>query len=483
MTRKGFIRSPRAGYRPVHTGTFEKQAINLISKSTVGILIWLGLIVVAVIGLRAANRESPAAAEQLIQHLSTPRRRIQVVFPLRQVVAVNDPIYASDTIDSNGDKTGSARPIGRVSRLGPLEERIIPAGLIGGGEPLSHQKIAYVSEATIELFGSADRLRTDARIVAHAAPHSTEWVLQTMLTPEKRRKIVTLIVNSWQRHMPEIADALKPVVKDSLTLAGSVIQEDLKAAFAKREKQFQAIGERYETELLRKKIIPIVEEEIWPLVEERGRPLAEKIGTEIWQELSLWRFSWRYLYDKSPLPKRDFTQREFDRFVKEKAAPIMKAHVPDILEVQKHLVDDFANNETIRRSLRESYRTIVGDQEVQRLLAEIFREVLIDNQRLQQQMKAAWQTGQARRAVELASRRLDPTINRIGEALFGNPNTEITPEFARVMRRMVLRKDQRWFVLDAGNAESSLRDSNEPLVADRGASETIPYSKTTEKDN
>jgi hypothetical protein len=265
-------------------------------------------------------------------------------------------------------------------------------------------------------------------------------------------------------------------VKESLTTATSILRDELRVAFAKREDQFQQIGQRYESELLQKKIVPLVEEEIWPAVEKRGGPLAQEVGNEIWRELSLWRFSWRYLYDKSPLPTRNFTEREFDRFVREKAAPILKAHVPELLELQKQLVKDFSQNERIRQSVQDSFRTVVNDQEVQSLLTEIFHEVLIDNQRLQDELRGDWESGQARVALELASRRLDPTINQIGEAMFGNPNTAITPEFARVMRRMVLHKDQRWFVLDAGSPDSALRHADEPLVVELGDGESVPYA-------
>jgi len=393
---------------------------------------------------------------------------VQIKFDSGQLVAVNDPIFVTDS--------ESARPVGRVSRLGPLGEN-----RTASAENPDELKIAYVQEATVTLFGGAPKLRSDAKFVLQSTPKSTEWVMKTMLHEEKRRELVTLIMNSYRRHMPEIAAAFEPVVKDSLATAGAVIKDELQVAFEAKEKEFLALGKRFETELLQEKIVPLLQDEVWPVVEKQGAPLAQKIGTEIWQELSLWRFGWRFLYDRSPLPERNFTQNEFNRFVKSKATPIMKAHLPEILELQKSLVNELSQHPEVRKTVRESFRTVVDDREVRALLTDIFKDVLIDNPRLRETMEQQWTGERARAAIDLASRRLDPTINQIGETMFGNPNKGITPEFARVMRRMVLSKDQRWFMLDPGSvmgddaaANNQLGESYRALVGSRDA--LIPSS-------
>ncbi len=419
---------------------------------------WCGIATLGVIGLRQANRDSPQAGAQILQYLTTSTREIQIRFFSRQLMAVNDPVFAADAKDG--------RPVGRISRLGPIKRAL----QVGSDDPAA-QKINFVNEATVTLFSNAPPLHNDAMFTLQSTPDSTEWVVKTMLPAKKRRELVTLIMQAYQRHMPEIAEAFKPVVKDSLADAGAVIRDELQTSFEAREKEFQALGKKFESELLRKKILPVLHDEVWPIVEEKATPLARKVGTEIWQELSLWRFGWRFLYDKSPLPERNFTEQEFNRFVKEKAAPILKSHVPDMLELQKSLVEEFADHPKIRQTVSDSFQMVVDDQELRELLTSIFKEVLIDNARLKQTMQRQWTGPEAREAIDLASRRFDPTINRIGEAMFGNPNKSITPEFARVLRRMVLHKDQRWLILDPGTndkervASGDLPSGTYPAVA------------------
>ena len=57
--------------------------------------------------------------------------------------------------------------------------------------------------------------------------------------------------------------------------------------------------------------------------------------------------------------------------------------------------------------------------------------------------------------MKMANGRLESTITRIGQSLFGSPNGKITPEFARVLRNRVLHKDDRWLVLKPGAAKET----------------------------
>ena len=111
--------------------------------------------------------------------------------------------------------------------------------------------------------------------------------------------------------------------------------QDLENAFAKREAKIRQIGEKYQSELIEEELVPLIESEIWPIVQKQSEPLAAQIGQEIWQEVSVFRFGWRYLYDRSPLPEKKLAEREFDRFLDEKLIPILKSHVGDFLELQQ----------------------------------------------------------------------------------------------------------------------------------------------------
>ena len=305
--------------------------------------------------------------------------------------------------------------------------------------------------------------------------------METMFPPEKREEISRVIMESYRKNQAQIVDALRPVIEASLKDASSVIREDLKTAFEKREDEIRKIGERYQENLVQKEIIPLIQEEIWPIVESESRPLANEVGQEIWSEVSMFRFGWRYIYDKTPLPDKKLTEKEFKRFVDQKALPVLESHLEDFVELQKKLLTKISSNEEVKSTVSKSFKTIVADEEVQGLLGDVFREVFVNNEKLQGVLEERWNRPDAQYALQLTNRKLDPTITEIGRSLFGSPDTEITPEFARVLRHRILHKDSRWFTLHqteaAAGSDGAVSNQPQTLRVEYATEqEAVPYA-------
>jgi hypothetical protein len=81
-------------------------------------------------------------------------------------------------------------------------------------------------------------------------------------------------------------------------------------------------------------------------------------------------------------------------------------------------------------------------------------------------MEDNWTSPEANAAFQMATSRLEPTSLRIGQILFGNEEDGITPEFAKVLRNQILRKDQRWLVLETEpfTDDSTTPTRNIPLL-------------------
>jgi hypothetical protein len=108
---------------------------------------------------------------------------------------------------------------------------------------------------------------------------------------------------------------------------------------------------------------------------------------------------------------------------------------------------DVGRNEQFRKVMRDSLTQMIEDPELRQVVWEIVREVIIDNPALGEAIAKTWTGPEAKEALNLAVRRVEPTINQIGHLLFGTKEGGFTPEFARVLRAKILRKDRRWFVL------------------------------------
>lgn len=405
-------------------------------RAIVGVLIWIGILAVGIICTRQALSRAPSATSKLLKYVGKQRRVVDLEFSGTLLVRVGDPVFLDDS--------NQVSPVGYISRVYLDEEE-------------STRQLAYARKASVCLYGIAPGLQDGDYLEYHAAPDTAAWALKTMLPQSKREEIGQLILTAYREHQSEIIGSLRPIVEASLKDAAGVIREDMKSAFESREDQIRAIGRRYQSDLVEKKIVPLVQNEIWPIVREESEPLAGVVGNEIWKEVSVFRFGWRYIYDKTPFPDRNLTEKEFKRFVDQKAMPILESHVGDFVDLQKRLIKRISANSVVNETLAESLKTIVQDPEVQDLLSEVFREVLINNKRLQEVLEARWKGPEAQHAIAMANYRLEPTITEIGVSLFGSPREEITPEFARVIRHRILHKDSRWFTLHSESTRSEAR--------------------------
>jgi hypothetical protein len=113
-----------------------------------------------------------------------------------------------------------------------------------------------------------------------------------------------------------------------------------------------------------------------------------------------------------------------------------------------------AENDEVRGVIASSLQAIAQDREVRDLAISLLREVLLHNERLNDRLVEIWSSPQAERAMRLTNDRLDHAITSIGAELFGDPFVAITPEFSRVLRYKVLKKDFHWFLLERGAAEA-----------------------------
>ena len=379
-------------------------------------------------------------APALWEYAAGRRQTVELRAGQPLVVAVGDPIFL---------RTGpeSFRQVGEIRQVVDPDQ----------GRPAS---IAWVTSAEALLYSSAPALGDEASLSYYTTEDSLVWVVQTMLPPEKQREIAVALSAAFHAHKDEIIAELRPIVEESVRDAMLVVEQDLSAALVRHRPELEKLGSRYQRELVEKEIIPLVKEEIWPSVRQRAEPMANEIGLELWERVSIWRFGWRALHDITPFTKRDMVSEEWQRFVNQEAFPIVQTHTDDFVRVTKEILTDAARNPKVRATARKNMLKILEDEELQKIVWALFREVVVDNPRLKEVFDEHWRSPKAQRAFRIASDRLEPTVRHIGDLLIGTRETGITPEFAQVLRNQVLHKDRRWFVLEVAPEATSGSPAN-----------------------
>lgn len=412
-------------------------------RITIGILLWGGLLVAGAWsvdrGLKQQGHSREQIQEDVTALVTAPRQLVSVSSPRPLRFVVGDPVFA--------DNQGVVSQIGEVAAVYP-------------DDPMKPARSAFCNRAQIVVYDEFDS--SELVLTHYTSPDSLAATIATMLPKSKRDAIAREVQKSIELNRAEIVAALKPIMEKSIRESVKVLEQELAVALRRHREDLTKLGAKYQRDLVKTEVVPLVREELIPIVRKHAQPVAEDIGQKLWDKVSLWRFGWRYLYDKSPLPERERVKTEWKRFVNKEVLPEMESRSDEIVKVVQRILSDAAKNPKVRVAVRKNLSAIIEDPEVHRIVWQVLREVMVDSPRVREVLEKTWRSPEAQAAFRLASDRFEPAAVRIGELMFGTPEGGITPEFAAVLRRQILNKDQRWLVL-------SERKSGDPESADDGS--------------
>ena len=331
----------------------------------------------------------------------------------------------------------------------------------------SEPKEAYTRQASVVLYDNiANETPHGFELHYYSTPTSLEWVVRTMVPPERQHEIAKLIADDWKSHREEVLTQLQPVMERSLIHAVDAIEAELPAIIQSHRSEFGQLADRYQSEIIRRQIVPLVRKEILPIVEEEITPMASELGRQLWDRVSLWSFTWRYLYDVSPLPGKNAVKTEFDRFLDQEVKPQLGSRADQFVLVTQRIISRVSKNEKVRAVIRENLRKVSSDPELQAIIWSVVQESILQNEKLKTSLRNYWKSEEVQDALQVANIRFEPTARAIGDAIFGSREKGVTAEFSRVLRSQILQKDRRWLVvvpLDEYQEKQRAIDADHPV--------------------
>jgi len=313
----------------------------------------------------------------------------------------------------------------------------------------------------------------------HQPERNLNRVMKVMLTPERLQRLTAIGEQAKRRHEQEVLAELSPIFQRSLIQLGPMIEQEFRLAISNHQTEIHKLTNKYKEIIITDRLLPMVEQEVLPVVQKHARPLMEKIGSEMWQQVSLWRFAWRFFYDESLGPEESLVNKEWKRFLDNQAIPILKNHTEDFIDVQSRIISELSNNQTVRQVIRESLNEIATDAEAGNLVRIILNEGLTQNANIRKQMQEILQSQETKLALKRVGDKFEPYAVQIGQELFGSPD-KVTKEFALVLRHMILKKDQQWIVWVPGKAKSTESGGNKPETAELPESASSPTIKSNQ---
>ena len=387
--------------------------MNRFAKRKVGILFWSIAILAIGYGFRSVaghpqdalkTESSPALVSYLMGPSDRTTRPDQ-----SKGVRLNDPIFLQSD-------SGAWSQVGYVS------------GVNVTGSDRQAELTWYSADVSID----------ECELYQYRSSGSLDEVVATMLPPEKRLRIQEQLAAAMSAHGDDLSAAFVPLVQQSIKRSMPVIEEEFRLAVQNNRTQIDELADKWNEEIVSKRLIPLAKKEIMPIVRRHGQPPAEVIGREIWDRASIWRFGWRAVYDKTPFPDKNLVQEEWKRFVQKEAVPVIEKNMDDIVTATQRILRDVATNESVRSEMANVAEDLANDPETRELVRKILKETLVQNERLRAVWSEVWTSDEASKAIDLAGDRLEPVVRKIGDDLFGNEETGIDPNFARVLRSQIL---------------------------------------------
>lgn len=402
--------------------------MNIKQRFWTGILFWSVSILTLAMWFTASDVENTATA-------SPAKVLIDSFTSISQVRWVDDPtgrVRQGDVVFAHD--SARWREVGYVSQ-------------IQTGDPRSPNRLR------ITVFDPGS-IAADSRWTLHHCSGRLDEVFATLLPEDRREALHQQLTEAMDTHASEITAAVLPLVLQSMQASLPVIEQELRAAIGRHQGEIESLAARYRDEVVQDRLIPLVRTEVIPIIRRHGQGPAEEIGREIWGKASLWRFGWRAIYDKSPLPERELVQEEWHRFLDDEVIPIVEDDVDEIAAAVEGMFRDLAANEMLRDELLDVIAKVSQDKPTRDLIRVLVTEAVIDNQRLRQVWSEIWTSPEARRRLQIAGQRIEPILRRIGDEVMGTREGGIRPGFARVLRNQILGKDRSWITIQPGDGLS-----------------------------
>lgn len=430
--------------------------------TAVGLLIWVALPILAWVALRAFAPTDAlwSGTQKLWQQWWTRSALREARLEETLIIQFRDPVFYFD-VD------------GRPQRLGHVispTEVWAPAGT-------SLQVHVYQADFPWE----------QGRLELHRPARNLARVAEVMMTDERLARLNAILSNARQQHEQEVLAELGPLFRQAVADLRPVLEEELRVAVERNRPRLERLSDKYHAKIVNQRLVPLVKTEILPVVQRLATPLLERIGSEMWQQVSLWRFAWRYVYDGSVAPTDRLVNREWNRFLQQQAMPILESHSQDFVDLQTAIVRELAANPLVTQAIRDSLGEVLDDEEVWGVVRSILAEGITENARVEQSMRQILQAPKFQLSLQRLSLRLEPHAVLIGQELFGTPD-KVNKEFALVLRHMILNKDQQWLVwvpkspttVNAAADQSAVNPPSSNGTESADSRSWIPVHATTE---
>jgi len=389
---------------------------------------WLGLgcivATIATVGVLLSGVEGIGTlSARLGDHATGRLRNVRVAFESRPRLDPGDPVYS---VESEAFALQ-----GRVLRVSEAAPWIVDI---------------EVDPSVTRRFGPG------TRIIAMAPDGDLAWVLRTLVPPNLRKDLIADLGDLWKLKRTDTLEALKPHIVALAGDLGSILGEAFPNALQRNEVERRAFFAAFRTRVLDPKLKPVLEREFVARLEERLGPLAGEMGAEIWKAVSigdLMSLTWVATKDVFGAAKNREMAIRLSKLLKQKALPVFKEHVPTAFRHSMEALIEGLNEPHVQQALDQALKDTLVLPEFQEFVAAVVDSWLVHNPDLHQRLIAAFESDELRRPLEDLWKAAEPKLEEaLTEILTRKDREGMDHQLVRVLRRVVLKKDESYLVID-----------------------------------
>ncbi len=337
------------------------------------------------------------------------------------------------------------------------------------GEAFALQgRVAGISESapwvvTLDVDPSVTR-RFDpgTEVVAMTPDADLAWVLKTLVPPDLREEILADIRQLWKARRDTVLEQLEAPLMDLLRDLGEILRDALPETLARHEEERREFFSAFSDDIFPDHLEPVLEREFVHRIEERLGPLAGQIGSEVWDNMTfgdMLSLSWIATKDAVGAASRQAVVDRLTELLRKKALPVFKRHAPKAFQETAATVIEGLSEPSVQEALDVAAREIVTHPAFEAFTVAVAKSWIVDNERIRERLLDAISSDELRGPLDNLWDAAEPLFEQALEEILTRPDREgMDHQLVRVLRRVVLRKDEHYVVLRDGAETGSLSD-------------------------
>jgi hypothetical protein len=333
----------------------------------------------------------------------------------------------------------------------PVFEEVPGGGLQQVGRVVSWRAVGDLGsgEARVAIDSThRQRLGEASRFAVGESPGTPGWILRT-LVPEAKRRLLVAELDGFLSESRETLLAVATVMGDALFIEVRLHLERNLASALETHESALADALKKHGGVWDDQVLPVLGKALWPYARERTSPLLTTCVERIWEELPLTSTIWGALKSRV---KESVGFDEIDVAWRQELVEIMvqvlEEHADEFQEAFGDVARFAASDPVIRGAVGQLAAEAFGDPAVQEVLKTVLRDAVARPFDIRGFLARLLADPLVRVHLEDLERRLEPHLLRVARVLtVSDSGTEIDPDLARVLRRVVFGKDRRFVVV------------------------------------